>query len=45
VIDDEEQPLGRIIIDDVVGVIRDEADHSLMSMAGVFIEILCKLHK
>lgn len=27
--------LGRITIDDVVDVIRDEADHSLMSMAGL----------
>ena len=27
--------LGRITIDDVVDVIIDEADHSLMSMAGL----------
>ena len=27
--------LGRITIDDVVDVIRDEADHSIMSMAGL----------
>ncbi|WP_197472578.1 magnesium transporter, partial [Oleiphilus sp. HI0067] len=27
--------LGRITIDDVVDVIRDDADHSLMSMAGL----------
>ena len=30
--------LGRITIDDVVDVIRDEADHSLMSMAGLDLE-------
>ena len=35
VIDDENHLLGRITIDDVVDVIRDEADHSLMSMAGM----------
>ncbi len=35
VIDDENHLLGRITIDDVVDVIRDEADHSLMSMAGL----------
>lgn len=35
VIDDEQKLLGRITIDDVVDVIRDEADHSLMSMAGL----------
>ena len=27
--------LGRITVDDIVDVIRDEADHSLMSMAGL----------
>lgn len=27
--------MGRITIDDVVGVIREEADHSIMSMAGL----------
>jgi magnesium transporter len=35
VVDDNDQLLGRITIDDVVDVIRDEADHSLMSMAGL----------
>jgi len=35
VIDESTQLLGRITIDDVVDVIRDEADHSLMSMAGL----------
>ncbi len=35
VVDDAGRLLGRITIDDVVDVIRDEADHSLMSMAGL----------
>ena len=35
VVDEEGQLLGRITIDDVVDVIRDEADHSFMSMAGL----------
>lgn len=35
VIDEENHLLGRITIDDVVDVIRDEGDHSLMSMAGL----------
>jgi magnesium transporter len=35
VVDDDNKLLGRITIDDVVDVIRDEADHSLMSMAGL----------
>ena len=35
VVDDENHLLGRITIDDVVDVIRDGADHSLMSMAGL----------
>ncbi len=35
VIDSERRLLGRITIDDVVDVIRDDADHSLMSMAGL----------
>jgi len=35
VVDAENKLLGRITIDDVVDVIRDEADHSLMSMAGL----------
>ena len=35
VADDEGMLLGRITIDDVVDVIRDEAEHSIMSMAGL----------
>jgi magnesium transporter len=35
VIDSEKQVVGRITIDDVVDVIREDADHSLMSMAGL----------
>ena len=35
VIDSNGLLLGRITIDDVVDVIRDEADHSLLSMAGL----------
>lgn len=35
VIDDEGRLIGRITIDDVVDVIREEGDHSLMSMAGL----------
>ncbi len=35
VVDESGRLLGRITIDDVVDVIRDEADHSLMSMAGL----------
>lgn len=35
VIDDDKKLLGRITIDDVVDVIRDEAEHSLMSAAGL----------
>lgn len=35
VVDDEGKLLGRITIDDVVDVIREDADHSLMSMAGL----------
>ncbi|HET9679979.1 MAG TPA: magnesium transporter [Gammaproteobacteria bacterium] len=35
VVDDNGVLLGRITIDDVVDVIRDEAEHSLMSMAGL----------
>lgn len=35
VIGDQGQLLGRITIDDVVDVIREQADHSLMSMAGL----------
>ena len=35
VLDEEHRLLGRITIDDVVDVIRDEAEHSMMSMAGL----------
>ncbi len=35
VIDSNKKLLGRITIDDVVDVIRDEAEHSVMSMAGL----------
>ncbi|RMG28621.1 MAG: magnesium transporter [Gammaproteobacteria bacterium] len=35
VVDGEGRLLGRITIDDVVDVIRDEADHNMMSMAGL----------
>ena len=35
VIDDDGMLVGRITIDDVVDVIMEEADHSLMSMAGL----------
>ncbi len=35
VVDDQGLLLGRITIDDVVDVIRDDADHSLMSLAGL----------
>ena len=35
VVDDNYRLLGRITIDDVVDVIREEADHSLMSLAGL----------
>ena len=35
VVDDDMRLLGRITIDDVVDVIRDEGDHSVMSMAGL----------
>jgi magnesium transporter len=35
VVDDSGRLLGRITIDDVVDVIREDADHSLMSMAGL----------
>ena len=35
VVDEDGKLLGRITIDDVVDVIRDEGDHSLMSMAGL----------
>jgi len=35
VVNHENRLIGRITIDDVVDVIRDEGDHSLMSMAGM----------
>jgi len=35
VVNEESKLLGRITIDDVVDVIRDQADHSFMSMAGL----------
>ncbi len=35
VVDKQMRLLGRITIDDVVDVIRDEGDHSVMSMAGL----------
>lgn len=35
VVDDSGKLLGRITIDDVVDVIREDANHSLMSMAGL----------
>ena len=35
VVDDEFRVLGRITVDDVVDVIRDEAEHSLKSAAGL----------
>jgi magnesium transporter len=35
VIDDDSRLLGRITIDDVVDVIRDEAEHSVLTMAGL----------
>jgi magnesium transporter len=35
VIDEEGKLVGRITIDDVVDIIREEAEHSMMSMAGL----------
>lgn len=35
VLADDGKVVGRITVDDVVGLIRDEANHSLMSMAGL----------
>ncbi|QPK62686.1 magnesium transporter [Methylomonas sp. LL1] len=35
VLADDGKVIGRITMDDVVGVIREEADHSLMGMAGL----------
>lgn len=35
VVDDESKLLGRITIDDIVDVIRDEGEHTIMSLAGL----------
>ena len=35
VVDEEHKLIGRITVDDVVDVIRDEGEHSLMGMAGL----------
>ena len=35
VVDEEHRLIGRITVDDVVDVIRDEGDHSIMGMAGL----------
>ncbi len=35
VVDEEHRLVGRITIDDVVDIIREEAEHSMMSMAGL----------
>jgi len=35
VVDDDGRLLGRITIDDVIDIIREEAEHSMMSMAGL----------
>ncbi|WP_394192811.1 magnesium transporter [Pseudoalteromonas atlantica] len=35
VVDDNDHLLGRITIDDIVDVIREDAEHSLLSMAGL----------
>lgn len=35
VIDENQQLVGRITIDDVVDIIREDAEHSMMSMAGL----------
>jgi len=35
VLDDEDRLLGRITIDDVVDIIREEADHTLLASAGL----------
>nr|WP_232053841.1 magnesium transporter [Microbulbifer sp. GL-2] len=35
VVDEDNRLLGRITIDDIVDVIREDADHSLMSLAGL----------
>jgi magnesium transporter len=35
VVDDNDQLLGRVTIDDIVDVIREDAEHSLLSLAGL----------
>lgn len=35
VVDEQHQLVGRITIDDVVDIIREDAEHSMMSMAGL----------
>jgi len=35
VVDENDRLLGRITIDDVIDIIREEAEHSMMSMAGL----------
>jgi len=35
IVADNGRLMGRVTIDDVVGIIREEADHSIMSMAGL----------
>jgi len=35
VVDEEDRLVGRITVDDVVDIIREEAEHSMMSMAGL----------
>lgn len=35
VVDDNAHLLGRITIDDIVDVIREDAEHSLLSLAGL----------
>ncbi len=35
VVDEEDHLLGRITIDDVIDIIREDAEHSMMSMAGL----------
>lgn len=39
VVDDHNRVVGRITVDDVVDVIRDEAEHSMMSAAGLVISL------
>ena len=35
IVDDQNRLLGRITIDDVIDIIREDAEHSMMSMAGL----------